>query len=1708
MNTFYFEAGIQLDFGSAARRCNDNLEAIQLLKVIESAGRQATPEEQTILARYVGWGSTDVLYANYSEVVDLTSREELASLEASALNAHYTALPVVQAIWAGLLRLGIGNLSTLRVLDPSAGIGHFRSAMPVELREKSRWVEVELDDLTARILRQLHPDQPGMSRVYSQAFEKSLFPEDWFDLIITNVPFGNYPVVDPSIKDYRLKGCIHDYFFCKALNVLRPGGILAFITSRYTLDKKDSYVRAWLAQRADLLGSVRLPETSFKKNAGTEVVTDMIFLRKRMDLASLPGHTVPDDWMAVGDFDLPGTDAKETTMVNRLYLQHPDWIVGTPAFSGTMYQSDGYTVVYDGPEGAEGESLRAKLLEILPENIVREEETNSPAAGLLPSTANSPAHIIPISDNLSIQSRQQLEGLRMVYDAAKNLLTKEMNAEPDIDIAAARGQLNDVYTQFRLRFGCINRPENVRALKDNPALPFLRALEVEYSPRTNTAKKADIFEHTTIRPVRRPDSAGSAKDALLISLDQCGRVDLAYIQRLTGKSRKEVLDELRGLIYQTPAGALLPADIYLSGNLLEKLKEAEAAAAVDVDFEENVIALRNAMPAPLKPSQIKARLGANWIPAEVIEAFIAYLLPGMSCSVVPLPNLGAWEIENNTRWGLPMHEMTVRWGTKCRWAIDLVDDALNARTPTVYDEVERDKRLLNRTETLAAQAKMEEIKACFETWVWEDAERTERLADIYNARFNVYRRPHYDGSHLSIAGMKETFKMRPYQLDAVWRALQSPTTLFGHEVGLGKTVMVLASVMESKRLGLTHKAMIVVPNHLTGQWHLAAQEVYPLCNVLCASEGDLAKFRRGEFMSRVATLEWDLIIVPFSAFKLMPVGASVMEEFINNEIEALCAYLHELKANDSPRKALKQIEKAIKRYEARLAREAEMRKDAVETVTWEQMGVDLLAVDEFHAYKNLFFPTKMSRIAGLPNGNSERAFDMFVKIRHLLTRGGKLIGATGTPVTNTLAEVYTLQRYYQLEELVKLGLDHFDSWAQMFADTVMLPEMTPDGSSFRINTRLARYTNVPELAAQLAQFCEIRTWEQIGVSELERPRLYGDRAMVVKLPGTQALRDFIRQLAERAEKVRRGKVDPKEDNMLKITGEGRKAALDMRLIDPATTDLSNSKINTAAGVIAQIWKETVPWKASQIVFCDLGTPKAIPNPPAVHDNGEEGGGTELDDSPAFQSVYQDLRMKLMERGIPADEIAFIHDAKKREDRVKLFEAVNQGKVRVLIGSTEKMGTGMNVQRRVVALHHLDAPWRPADIEQREGRMLRPGNAHKEAFGVVYIVEGSFDAYTWQLLETKARFIEQIMTGQVESREVEDVSETVLSMAEIKALASGNPKVIERVTMQNELARLDYLYKAWLNNRQDTERLIRQMRGDLEKAEKRIAGFKSAIARRDGRPADEFQMTLFGRLYTERREAGETINQAAQCVTTEAFQKGRRSLLEIGTYRGFTLQVQAFPPVGYAKFGEVDVLLVFEGYHLVAHVSDTPLGTVQSVNALLRLLDEKLKKDEQQKEYLANQIEALTAGLQSTWEHADSFAQLRAKLAVLDKELSADGIGLEAKTETDTVLVENDASTTTTESPQSQAPATPVDVGNIFDLETVLQCLHGMEATMTTSLATEDAGEVETFTPEAIFTTSLSYSALSWDDWMQRYGQQATARPRRQKKVPEGQLSLF
>jgi len=1557
-NDFYFTNG-QLDLGSPSTRFENNKNAILLAKKIAAENRAASPEEQEALSKYVGWGDAR-LFRRLDELKGLLTEDEMRFARGSSLNAHYTSLEVVAAMWQAVKALGFGSRH-MQVLDPSAGIGHFKSMTPADLRDAISWTEIEIDPLTSMILKALHPS----SIVINSGFEDANLPDGFFDLAISNVPFGDYGVSSRKLPR-SLTRSIHDFFFANTFSLLKPGGVMFYITSRYTMDKVSTRFREWLAARFDLLSAVRLPETAFLKNANTEVITDVLLLRKRETMQD-PKHVT---WVYTASQKI---DFYNSVNVNRYFIDHPDHVIGEPAMTGRMYNADGYTV-----KPVAGREIPVEMARIYSEL--------SPLEFTQPNAEKKPVSVFADDNALSTQQTDSptAKALMEIHNAAKRLIRAETRGDPNASIL--RDLLNRLYDNFAAEYGPINK--NIRCLRDSAEVPFLKALENQND--FGGYSKSDVFFQPVVRTFASAAQV-SASDALLLSLDRTGKVDLPFIAAAAGITELDAVEQLRGAIYFDPVSReWQTAEKYLSGNVREKLRQAKAAAQYDPKFQVNVAALESALPLTVQVADIRAPLGAGWIPADIIADFLKHLLQVDGFSVSYIEPLAAWEIQGERLHYVNRHLYNQKWGTPRANTLRLVECGLNSREVIIYDGSGED-RVVNQTETVAAQAKLLEIKEEFERWLWSDPNRTKRLSELYNDKFNSVRNARYDGSHLSTPGLARSIRLRSNQRDAAWRIIQNQTTLVGHEVGMGKTLTAIVAAMESKRLGLTRKAMFVVPNHTVVNWQATMQTAYPGANLLTPSPNDLSKENRSTFLSRVATNDWDMILVPFSSFKLLPVSSEEKREFYREQIAELEEYLEEERALNGRRtsRVEKEIQKALKRFEKKLKDLDSFDKDNENTITFGELGVDFLVVDEFHAYKNLYFVTRMNRIAGLSNTDSQRAFDMFIKSRQVLKRGGKFVGMTGTPITNTIAEMFTMQRYFQMDTLRELGLHHFDAWARQFALAEPGLEMTPDGSGFRMNTRFRKFVNMPELMQIWLQVADMRRIDP-SQEEIERPALYGGKPVKVVSHAGQELTAFVKTLAVRAEKVRSGRVHPQDDNMLMITSDGRKAAADLSLVVPAPADAEMPKVDGLTSLAALIREATNPVQGTQLIFCDLGVPKAK----AAKDEEDESEPVETEQEARLtENLYGVIRDRLVRCGVPAEEIAFIHDAKNEKARAELFRAVNEGRIRVLIGSNEKMGTGLNVQRRLVAVHHMTPPWRPGDLEQQLGRMLRQGNLFPTVYQFVHILSGSFDGYTWQLLENKASFIAQIMSGSLTDREVDDIGETVLTFSEIKALASGNPKIMRKITLEAELQRTKALHDSWRSSMFALRNDLRFKQSAIDGERKMADAFREAIRIRDSFTTEEFRIELYDvwdhsktDVITKREDAGKRLKALAAQGVLKCLRNGKD--VPLGTYRGQTLfcsvdnRTDPQNPQPYTYIYINGKTIPFSG-------SDD-VGITRSLDYALKSMDKHLAEINATVQAWERDIAAYETALAQPWEHQEKLDRLSAELAALENELRADG----------------------------------------------------------------------------------------------------------------------
>lgn len=1503
--------------GSPREKFNNNVEAIRVLKKCEEENRFATPQEQEILSKYVGWGGLpqafdekDYSWSNeYSILKNLLDEKEYSQARESTLTAFYTPPVVIRSMYKALENMG---LKTGNILEPSCGVGNFIGMLPDSL-ENCKLYGVELDSISGRIARQLYQK----STVAVQGYEDTNLPNSFFDVAVGNVPFGDFKVLDKKYDKHKF--LIHDYFFAKTLDKVRPGGVIAFITSKGTLDKENPSVRKYIAQRADLLGAIRLPNNTFKANAGTEVTSDIIFLQKRDSITD-----IEPDWVYLGEND-------DGIKMNQYFIDNPEMILGNMEMISTRFGYDSACISDD-------EKLEDKLERAI-SNIHAEvkeyelddigEEDNSIEADL--TVRNFSYTLIDdkiyfrensrmYPQELAMTTENRVKGLIEIRDCVRTLLEYQTEDYPDEDINREQVKLNQLYDRFTKKYGLINSRGNNSAFSNDSSYYLLCSLEI-LDENGNLARKADMFTKRTIKPKTEITSVDNANDALIVSLSEKARVDITFMQKLCNMDMGKMLKDLDGEIFNVPEygepNHWVTADEYLSGNVREKLKIAEHFAETDERFNVNVKYLKEVQPKDLSASEISVRLGSTWIPTEDIKVFIEYLLnpSNYACQNINVHYNEAtseWWIEgkNYDKYNI---KATNTYGTGRASAYKIIEDSLNLKDTRIYDyyEDENGKRVaeLNKKETAIAQAKQEQIKLAFEEWIWKDPERRERLTKVYNERFNSIRPREYDGSHISFDGMNPEITLRKHQVNAIARILYGGNTLLAHEVGAGKTFEMVAAAMESKRLGLCNKSLFVVPNHIVEQFGQEFLQLYPSANVLVTTKKDFETANRKKFCSRIATGDYDAIIISHSQFEKIPMSVERQVTIIQKQIEDITLGIQDLKNNNGERFSIKQMEKTKKSLEARLAKLNDTsRKDDV--VTFEELGVDRIFVDEAHYYKNLFLYTKMRNVGGIAQTEAQKSSDLFMKCRYLdeLTGGKGVIFATGTPISNSMVELYTMQRYLQYGELEKRHLQQFDAWASTFGETVTAIELSPEGTGYRAKTRFAKFFNLPELMALFKEVADIQTSEMLNL-----PVPKANYHNVVIEP-SEIQKELVKDLSERAEKIRNRMVDSSVDNMLKITNDGRKLALDQRLTNDMLEDFEHSKVATCADNIYSIWDKTSEDKSAQLVFCDLSTP---------HNDGKF-------------NVYDDLKTKLIDRGIPEEEIAFIHDANTDARKQELFNKVRRGQVRVLIGSTQKMGAGTNCQDRLIALHDLDCPWRPSDLIQRSGRIIRQGNKNPEVDIYRYVTEGTFDAYLYQLVENKQRFISQIMTSKTPVRFAEDIDETALSYAEIKALAAGNPDIIEKTELDTQVAKLKLLKQNYLSEKYALEdKVIKYYPNEIKRLENRIEDMKEDIEvfNNNNTPDNSFEkMNIKGTDFTERKEAGEKIIEICKSMTNP-------EPLEIGEYKGFKI-ILSFDTMDRKFYASMKNNLSYK-----TELGSDPSGNITRIDNVLNGIETRLSSIE-------------------------------------------------------------------------------------------------------------------------------------------------------------------
>ena len=1545
--------------GGAKTKYAFNIAAIQALKQIEAEGRQATPQEQEILSKYVGWGGLPQAFdvensswqKEYQQLKSLLTDEEYAAARGSTLNAHYTSPTVIKAMYDALGKMGFqsGN-----ILEPSCGVGNFFGCLP-ETMQGSKLYGVELDSITGRMARQLYPD----AKIEIKGFEKTS-SKDFFDVAVGNVPFGNYKVADRPFDKYGF--LIHDYFFAKTLEQVRPGGIIAYITSKGTMDKASPDVRRYIAQRAELLGAIRLPNNAFKANAGTEVTSDILFLQKREHPID-----IEPDWVHLGQ-------TEDGIPINSYFAEHPDMVLGKMAWDKSMYGNEKETTCEPIPgadlaqqlhaavRNIDGEYKRIEISEIdinEGRTIPADPDVRNFSYALVNGQVYYRENSVMTRPILNQTTQERVKGMIELRDCVRKLIDLQLTDGNDAEIRAQQEELGRLYDAFSAEYGIINGKANGRAFEGDSSYYLLCSLEILDEDR-KLKRKADIFSKRTIRRRKPVTQVDTASEALAVSIGERAKVDLPFMARLTGKAEDEIVADLQGVIFLDPLEQTWQtADEYLSGNVRAKLRVAQTAAESDSSFAVNVEALQAAQPKDLNASEIDVRLGTTWVDKAYIQRFMIELLgipyyEQRRIHVNYAPQTAEWSIDGKSLLSENVNNY-MKYGTRRAPALKILEDTLNLRDMRVYDVVQdengRDKRELNQKETTIAQQKQQAIKDAFHDWVWKDPTRRHELVTRYNELFNSTRPREYDGSHIVFDGMNPEITLREHQRNAIAHVLYGGNTLLAHQVGAGKTFEMVAAAMESKRLGLCQKSMFVVPNHLTEQWASEFLRLYPSANILVTTKKDFEKAKRKQFCARIATGDYDAVIIGHSQFEKIPISQERQERLLREQIDEIAAGIEEMERENGERFTIKRMEATRKSLEARLEKlKADEKKDDV--VTFEELGVDRLFVDEAHAFKNGFLATKMRNVAGIATSESQKSTDMFLKCRYMdeLTGGRGVIFATGTPVSNSMTELYTMQRYLQYGTLEKMGLIHFDAWASTFGETVTAIELAPEGTGYRARTRFAKFFNLPELMAMFKEVADIKTADQL---HLPVPNAHYE-TMAVKPSVYQE--EMVEALSERASKVHSGAVDPKEDNMLRITSDGRKLGLDQRLMNPLLPDEPGSKVNACMENILRIYKEGDAQKLTQLVFCDLSTP---------HGDG------------SF-NVYDDIRDKLVASGIPKEEIQFIHDADTEIKKKDLFAKVRSGQVRILFGSTQKLGAGTNVQDRLIALHDLDAPWRPGDLEQRAGRIVRQGNMNPDVHIYRYVTEKSFDSYLWQTIENKQRFISQIMSSKSPVRACDDVDETALSYAEIKALCAGDPRIKEKMNLDVEVAKLRLMKADYQSNQFKLEdQILKQYPEEIRQAQERAKGYQADMALLEAHPLpkDGFVgMAIKGKRIVDKEAAGKMLLEACRLSPHD---------MELGEYRGMKMTVD------YDSYRqEVKLILRGEMSHTVTMGTDV-YGNLTRIENALANMPQKLEKAEERIAELERQTEQAKAELGKPFAQEKELEAKAARLAELNAALNID-----------------------------------------------------------------------------------------------------------------------
>ena len=1572
--------------GTAKEKFRANLMAIQLLKKCEEENRFATPKEQEILSGYVGWGGLSDAFdetksswsTEYLELKTVLTEEEYAAARQSTLTAFYTPPVVISAMYQALENMG---LKSGNILEPSCGTGNFIGRKPESLSD-CKVYGVEIDSISARIAQQLYQK----STIAAQGFEDADLPDSFFDVVIGNVPFGSYKVLDRKYDKYNF--LIHDYFIAKSIDKTRPKGVLALITSNGisggTMDKRDDRVRRYIAQRCDLLGAIRLPNNAFLANAGTEINTDILFFQKRETPRDL--NVDLPDWVEVerlyenDHVNEHGESRHRVVSINPYFQHHPEMVLGEQEIVSGPYGPQLICKPYPDRDLKElleqaVENLEAEITDYEVEELVEEEDYSIPAD---PSVANfsytvydgkiyyrENSRMKPVE--LSVTAQNRVKGMIAIRDCTRELIAYQTEGDPDEEIEGQQKKLNHLYDLFQRKYGLLNSRANSMVFSDDSSYPLLCSLEIVAEDGT-LERKADMFTKRTIKPHETVTKVDTASEALSLSLSEKACIDMEYLCSLTGKSAGEVEEELKGVIFRLPESEgmdqprFVSEDEYLSGNVRQKLREAKRAAEISEVYRSNVEALEKVQPKDLTASEISVRLGATWIPESDIADFMFELLQ--------TPNYSQWKIKvhfsrHTGEWNIEGKSMdrgnprvTNTYGTNRVNAYKIIEDTLNLRDTRVFDYVEdaegKRKPILNRKETAIAQGKQDLIKQAFQEWIWKDPKRRQRLTEDYNERFNAIRPREYDGSHLHFYGMNPENTLRKHQKDGVARIIYGGNTLLAYVVGAGKTYTMVAAAMECKRLGLCSKSMVVVPNHIIEQFAAEWLQLYPAANILVATKKDFEKKNRKKFCGRIATSDIDAVIIGHSQFEKIPLSVERQERMLKMEIDEIIEGIAEAKKIQGSRFTVKQMERAKKSLETRLKRlHDQSRKD--DMITFEELGVDRLFVDEADGYKNLYLTTKMRNVGGVAQTEAQKSSDMYMKCRYLdeITGGKGVIFSTGTPVSNSMVELYTMQRYLQYGTLAEKNLQHFDAWASTFGETVTALEIAPEGNGYRLKTRFARFYNLPELMQMFREVADIQTADMLNLPVPEA------EYRVVKVKPTELQEEMVEELGNRAERVRNNEVNPREDNMLKITNDGRKLALDQRLSNPLLPDDPGSKVNACVEEIYRHWEDGKEKKLTQLVFCDLSTPKT--------------DGT--------FSVYNDIRDKLLAKGIPPEEIAFIHDANTDVRKKELFSKVRRGAVRILMGSTFKMGAGTNVQDRIIASHDLDCPWRPRDLEQRAGRTIRQGNQNPKVEIIRYVTEGTFDAYLYQTIENKQKYISQIMTSKSPARSVEDIDEVALSYAEIKALATGNPHIKEKMDLDIQVTRLQLLKQSFLNQKYEMEdQVAKHLPARIREQETWITQYEADIAQvKAHTPLDRetFPVMQIGdHSYTEKKEAGQAIIDACKAM------KSPEPVL-LGAYRGLSMELS------YSSVGQEFVIALHgKGTYKVPLGTDI-YGNITRLDNKMNELPDNLSRCREQLETAKSQLETAKVEAQKEFPQEKELAEKVARLGELNVLLDMD-----------------------------------------------------------------------------------------------------------------------